>query len=237
MIYFWLDLLKGTILHPQWLSDRFHKRSRRCLEDFREVKVLDIGSGDAKYAEKIDASCELVSLDYPTTSTRYRSLPAVFATAAKLPFGDDSFDVVLLLEVLEHVEDDRAVIAEISRVMRGSGTFVFSIPFSYPVHDAPFDFRRYSEFGAQALLQRQGFDVVSITKHGNGFVVAMQLFNLAVLECAQGAVQRMPLLGLVAGLLAYSICLTVNLLALPLVWLKHPERLYFGVHCIARKSI
>src|SRR5262245_49524421 len=45
-----------------------------------------------------------------------------------LPFGDASFDLVCALDVIEHIEDDRYVFREMSRVLKDDGVLVFSVP-------------------------------------------------------------------------------------------------------------
>jgi SAM-dependent methyltransferase len=45
-----------------------------------------------------------------------------------LPFGDQAFDLVCAFDVIEHVEDDRRVFGEVSRVLRDRGVLIFSVP-------------------------------------------------------------------------------------------------------------
>lgn len=49
-----------------------------------------------------------------------------------LPFADSCFDRVVASEVLEHVQDDRAVLAELARVTRPGGTIAVTVPRWYP---------------------------------------------------------------------------------------------------------
>ncbi|MCA8911733.1 MAG: methyltransferase domain-containing protein [Planctomycetes bacterium] len=55
-------------------------------------------------------------------------VPVVRANGERLPFRDDSFDVVVSFQVIEHVWDDRAFAAEIARVLAPGGTFVVTTP-------------------------------------------------------------------------------------------------------------
>ena len=50
------------------------------------------------------------------------------ADITRLPFEDDSFDAVLCIHVLEHVDDDRAAVAELRRVLRPGGWAIVMVP-------------------------------------------------------------------------------------------------------------
>ncbi len=52
----------------------------------------------------------------------------LLSCAETLPLADQSFDGVLLLDVLEHVSDQQAVLREIQRVLKPGGTLVLSVP-------------------------------------------------------------------------------------------------------------
>jgi SAM-dependent methyltransferase len=53
---------------------------------------------------------------------------AVSGEIAALPFGDREFDLVCAFDVIEHVEDDRRVFDEVSRVLKDDGILIFSVP-------------------------------------------------------------------------------------------------------------
>ena len=52
--------------------------------------------------------------------------------ALSLPFADDEFDRVVAAEVLEHIEDDRAAMAELVRVLKPGGTMAVTVPRWWP---------------------------------------------------------------------------------------------------------
>tara|TARA_R110002073_G_scaffold186197_7_gene344782 strand:- start:1299 stop:2018 length:720 start_codon:yes stop_codon:yes gene_type:complete len=68
----------------------------------------------------------------PPAASPHRSATLSAADAARLPFADGSFDVVICSEVLEHVPDPDAALAEIVRVTRPGGQVAVSVPRWWP---------------------------------------------------------------------------------------------------------
>jgi 2-polyprenyl-6-hydroxyphenyl methylase/3-demethylubiquinone-9 3-methyltransferase len=96
-------------------------------------RVLDVGSGGGFLTANLsDAGYDVIGIDPSIASIREAKdhVRANFLVAAgeSLPFTDHSIDAVTCSEVLEHVEDPDAVVAEISRVLRPGGLLVFSMP-------------------------------------------------------------------------------------------------------------
>ena len=96
-------------------------------------RVLEVGCGEGGQLRKIAdraPHADLFGFDLPSEdlAERWEGLDAAMTTgsAEALPFPDRSFDLVLALEVLEHVPDPAAVLSEIARV--GSGAVVLSVP-------------------------------------------------------------------------------------------------------------
>jgi 2-polyprenyl-3-methyl-5-hydroxy-6-metoxy-1,4-benzoquinol methylase len=62
------------------------------------------------------------------TARRVPQAETLCATVPPLPFPDHSFDTVVSMETIEHIDDDRAFAAEVRRVLRPSGSFLLSTP-------------------------------------------------------------------------------------------------------------
>lgn len=96
-------------------------------------RVLEVGCGEGGQLRKVAdraPSADLYGFDLPSEdlASRWEGLDAAMAcgSAEALPYPDDTFDLVLALEVLEHVPDPAAVVREIARV--GCGAVVLSVP-------------------------------------------------------------------------------------------------------------
>ena len=93
-----------------------YRRLRKWIRP--EDRVLDIGAGDCRVDELLQrkTGCQVTPVDVEDFNTT--ALPLVMFDGTRLPFDDQSFDVALIVFVLHHAEDPRAVLAEARRVTR-----------------------------------------------------------------------------------------------------------------------
>lgn len=155
--------LAKTPLHPQW-----HLWSRRVDPAVSNCcgLVLDIGSANGWLRSFLSPSAAYVGLDYPVTAVGlYHTRPDIFGDAASLPFASGSFDSVACYEVLEHVLEPEAVLAEIARVLAPGGVSELSMPFLYPVHDAPHDYQRWTRYGWEHSAAKAGLALAAPLQH------------------------------------------------------------------------
>lgn len=143
-------------------------------------RLLDVGCGIKPY-ERIFAPkiSEHIGIDYePTAGGSYGSgtRADLWGDSLNLPFDDGSFDTVLSTQVIEHVVDPKRAVAEIHRVLRPGGVLILSAPMTWPIHEPPHDYFRYTEFGFRSLLADQDFEVVELWKRGRSLTTLAQLF-------------------------------------------------------------
>ena len=96
------------------------------------ARILDIGCGLGVYVRKFREFSDRVfgiDIDRQRLIEGARSTPGLMLSASEtLPFRDAAFDVVVLNEVIEHVRDDRATLAEALRVVRPGGHIAIYAP-------------------------------------------------------------------------------------------------------------
>jgi SAM-dependent methyltransferase len=147
--------------HPQWqmnIENSFGKN--QIGERVEKGTLLDIGCSDQSLRKYISPEVHYIGLDYLTTAFQlYQTRPQIYGDAQSLPFLSESIDTVTLLDVLEHIPDASSALSEAFRILKPRGVVFVSVPFIYPIHDAPFDFQRWTSHGLKKMVENCGFQV------------------------------------------------------------------------------
>lgn len=131
--------------------------------------VLDAAAGDPDYQVRVDGHhYYTVDLCVGDINWRY-NLIDVIGNLEQLPFRDGSFDAVICTEVLEHMRDPQTVLSEICRATKKGGKVFVSAPMEKFVHQAPYDFFRYTPYGFARLFEVAGFSSWEIMPIGGYF--------------------------------------------------------------------
>ena len=154
----------------------FVARCGRTLQ--RGARVLDAGAGEAPYRE-LFAHCDYVTTDWTESVHPGARRADVIASLDALPLADASFDGVVCTQVLEHVANPAAALGELHRVLRPGGRIWLTVPLTWPLHEEPFDFYRYTPYGLTSLLERAGFDEVDVGPRNGYFATLAQLCWIA----------------------------------------------------------
>lgn len=166
----------GVLVNPFYLARRGLARALRPLARQLSGRVLDVGCGTQPYRSMLAAGA-YIGLEIDTPENRQRAAADAYYDGARFPFPDASFDGILCNQVLEHVFEPQAFLAECRRVLRPGGRMLLSVPFVWDEHEQPRDYARYSSFGLRHLLEQQGFRVTHSVKTVANAALLFQLFN------------------------------------------------------------
>ena len=146
--------------------------SRRLLRDellrfAPDVKgrLLDFGCGAQPYRCLFPGATLYIPVDVPGSCHKLPNGTVLFDGTA-LPVRPNSLDWVLATEVLEHVPEPQLALTAVFESLRPGGRLALSVPFIHPVHEAPQDFRRWTQYGLARELAQAGFSSVQITPLG-----------------------------------------------------------------------
>jgi SAM-dependent methyltransferase len=138
----------------------YHQLSNALAWAAAEVahgRLLDIGCGTKPWKDLFaEHVTEHVGVDHEGTGNPRHAID-MYADAYDIPAPDESFDTVLMTEVLEHLEEPVRALEEALRLLRPGGAVVLTTPLMWPVHEPPRDFFRYTPFGLRHVLTAAGF--------------------------------------------------------------------------------
>lgn len=161
--------------------------------------VLEIGCGQGAVAARLARSARsLTALEpdpqsFAIASARVGNRGRVLNMMSNELPADATFDLVCAFEVLEHIEDDAAALADWVSRLRPGGTLLLSVP----AHSKRFSdadriaghFRRYDREAMNAQLERAGLSDITVRLYGfpGGYLLERARNQLARRELADGA--------------------------------------------------
>lgn len=129
------------------------------------ARILDAGCGSGRNMVELAHFGTVTGVELSQTSVALalaRDVGEVIAgSALEMPFADDSFDLAVTLDVIEHLEDDLAALRELRRVVAPGGALLVTVPayqWLWSGHDEiNHHHRRYTRRSLQRVAQQAGW--------------------------------------------------------------------------------
>lgn len=167
------------MLYPQMreLEERhwwFTGRRRIVAEMIRrlalpaQAKLLDVGCGTGGNLPMLAAFGDLTGAEFDATAATFARARKVCEVVRaglpnEMPFAAQQFDLITLLDVLEHIEDDHASLQSLATLLTPGGQMLITVPafpFLWGPHDeAHHHQRRYRAAGLRACIEQAGLTV------------------------------------------------------------------------------
>jgi SAM-dependent methyltransferase len=167
-----LEVLAETFRYQEWIADQFHPYLRG--------RVMEIGAGVGTMAKRwLTFAKELHLVEparnlFPVLQGNFHCCPNVSLHHGALEevLAEDSglasqvFDAVIMINVLEHIEDDRHILNVVHQMLIPDGNlliFVPAMPALYGSLDREFGhYRRYTKEGLASVCQEAGYEIIRI---------------------------------------------------------------------------
>jgi SAM-dependent methyltransferase len=129
------------------------------------ARILDAGCGSGRNMVELARLGTVTGIALSETSValaRERDVGEIVAgSVLEMPFADDSFDLAVSLDVIEHLEDDLAALRELRRVLAPGGALLVTVPayqWLWSGHDKiNHHYRRYTRRSLQRVAEQAGW--------------------------------------------------------------------------------
>lgn len=217
--------LVGILVNPYYFSRKMLYDCVKRYASYVTGRCMDFGCGISPYKNLL-AVDEYIGVEIETEDKK-RGI--IYYDGYKLPFANESFDSIISSEVFEHVFNIGDIVVELNRVLKPGGTMLLTIPFAYPRHCEPHDYRRWTLKGVKALLENAGFELVEGRTSSGYWECIAQFQNVYWAE----EVKTRTRFG---GIVKKGILIINNVTGiLKQVFLPHSDKLYLDNVVVVRK--
>lgn len=168
---------------------------KEALKNFAKGRLLDLGCGNKPYKEWYEplttesTGCDAIQSGEHIVDT--------ICLATELPYESNHFDTIFTTQVLEHVYDHHSMIKEAFRVLKPGGNIILTVPFTWELHEEPYDFFRISKHGLRELFEEAGFEITYIKANGGKWAAMFQMFINTVYSTFKFKTARAKLLKII----------------------------------------
>lgn len=154
--------------------------------------LIDLGCGTQPYKWQYNR----YNFNIITADIEQRTLDLNLLTDSRaLPIIDNSVDVVIFSEVIEHVPNYEMSLSEIARILKPEGYLIITWPFIYQMHECPNDFCRLTEYGMEKVLKKHNLTIEVLRRRGNLFSTLHVMFGSLFTGLCE-LIRRVPYLGI-----------------------------------------
>jgi len=175
-----------------WLA---YKIMDRWLEEYSKYYkgiLVDLGCGTAPYKEFFLQYAEkYIGVDW--TNTLHNSKADIVSNLnEKIELSDSYADTIVSLSVMEHLCEPQIFLNESYRILKEDGVMILQVPFQWWVHEAPYDYFRFTPYGLKYIFGKAGFQDIHIQPQAGFFTMWFLKMNYFSLRWIKGSkIRRM----------------------------------------------
>ncbi len=162
----------------------YHYLSR--FSDRLRGHLYDLGCGEKPYKEwLLNFVDKYIGVDW-SNSLHEIEADILADLNQPLPIEDEVADTILSISVMEHLREPQVFLNEAYRILKKGGSIILQVPFMWWVHEAPYDFYRYTRYGLQYMFEKAGFADICIYPMTGFWVMWTLKLNYQTLRLIRG---------------------------------------------------
>ncbi len=168
---FELQLLDEMEEKHWWFYERRNLLRNWARELNAKSRILDLGAGAGRQSQLLQEEFEYIvtaveQSNFGREACLRKNVSVIQCDATKLLINDESFDAVIAMDVLEHIENDIVAMKELFRVAKNGANIFITVPafqFLWSAHDVSVShIRRYSKKEIQEKMLSAGFTLINV---------------------------------------------------------------------------
>lgn len=177
---------KINYLSHNWLALKINNRTVSNHSNLYTGTVYDLGCGTRPYEPDILKFADrYIGVDW--SNTLHGLQADIVADLNKhLPIEDEVADAVVSFQVMEHLCEPQVMLNEAFRILKQGGKILLTVPFQWHVHEAPYDFYRYTRHGLEYMFAKSGFVDVQVKEASGFWSMWLLKFNYQTVRLARG---------------------------------------------------
>jgi SAM-dependent methyltransferase len=166
----------ASIFGENWVVGRYLLPQMTRLGGGQQGILLDLACGESPFRSFFPDVATYLRVDRNPVDSE-----VIKGDMLSIPRGNDSVDIVLLLQAITDVPQPLEVLKEVRRVLKPGGQALLFESMAYPEHDSPFDFYRLMPEGLRSLAEEAGFSMYRCIRLGGLFTRFASLWNTFVM--------------------------------------------------------
>ena len=176
---------KVDYLANNWLAIKTNNET--VEKNFKNFKgtVYDLGCGERPYEKDIlKVADKYIGVDWGDTLHNLKA-DIVSDLNKPLPIDSEVAETVTSFQVIEHLCEPQIMLNEAYRILKRNGNIILTVPFQWWIHEAPYDYFRYTIYGLRYMFEKSGFKDIKITSTSGFFsmwILKMNYFSARIIQ-------------------------------------------------------
>ena len=149
--------------------------------------LVDLGCADTPYKKFfLNYADEYIGVDW--INTLHKSNADVVSNLnKKIDLSNNYADTIISLSVMEHLCEPQVFLNESFRILKDDGVMILQVPWMWWIHEAPYDYFRYTPYGLKYMFEKAGFENIHIQPTTGFFTMWILKMNYFSLKWIKGS--------------------------------------------------